>query len=443
MSRPDHSAGATLVGAALLFGAVCTSSAADSASDLAREVDALRQENQALRQQLDQQQSLIDNLNQRVGTIETEARTGPKKAASTSVSRGPSGFGLGEVRISGEGGVGYFSSQSEGRFPNSEFRVDEARLFVETPVWEDVYFFSELNLATREYDELEVQLGELYVDFESISKLWGQEGQLSLRAGRLDVPFGEEYLYRDVIDNPLISRSLPDLWGVDEGVELYGMLGPIGYVLAVQNGGAPGTRDFNADKSITARLYCDPTSWLHLGLSAMRTGDLDAQGDSLSELWFGGGWFRSIGSTNTTEFGAYLAQGDVAVHFARGHLRAFGGFARYDDNDPLADNHREFYYYSIEGVGELSRKLYCAARFSHILVDGGYPLPGQAPLGKYFFGSPALRADNLWRASFGLGYRFSPRLVLKTEYSFEQGDQINGMHRENVDLWATEAVFGF
>ena len=67
-------------------------------------------------------------------------------------------------------------------------------------------------------------------------------------------------------------------------------------MVAVQNGGAPVARDFNGDKAVVGRLGYDPTRWLHLSVSAMRTGDLDVNDDFLSELWFGGGWFRSIGT---------------------------------------------------------------------------------------------------------------------------------------------------
>src|SRR5437660_1192004 len=160
-------------------------------------------------------------------------------------------------------------------FPKGDFRVDEAKLFVETPVFEDVYFYSEINLMRRESSDLTVQLGECYLDFENVSKLWNREGWMNLRVGRLDIPFGEEYIYRDAIDNPLISHSLTDFWGVDEGVELYGTVAKVNYVLAVQNGGAQVARDFTADKSVTVRLGGDPTKWLHVSASAMRTGDLD------------------------------------------------------------------------------------------------------------------------------------------------------------------------
>jgi hypothetical protein len=136
-------------------------------------------------------------------------------------------------------------------------------------------------------------------------------------------------------------------------------------------------------------------------------------------------------------------QGDVALQFSRGHLKAFGGWAHYDDNDPNTDNKRDFYYYSVEGVYDLTRKFYAAARFGQIFVEDGYPLPGQGDVGTYFFSPFAPFAEELWRASVGLGYRFSEHLVVKTEYSFEQGKEVGGNQRDNVNLFSAQAAFGF
>ena len=79
-----------------------------------------------------------------------------------------------------------------------------------------------MNLATSEGGDLSVKLGEAYLDFENVSKLWHRENQLSIRLGRMDVPFGEEHRCRDAIDNPLGSHSVMDLWGVGSvfGIEL-------------------------------------------------------------------------------------------------------------------------------------------------------------------------------------------------------------------------------
>src|SRR6185295_7689994 len=155
-------------------------------------------------------------------------------------------------------------------------------------------------LITREANAANFQLGELYVEFERLGTPWGLPDSLNLRFGSINAPFGEEYLVRGPIANPLISHSLSDIWGTDEGVEAYGKLGPVSYILAVQNGGVSRLRDFNADKSITGRVSWDPATWLHLSGSLMRTGELGATTDFISELWFANGFFRAIGALSRT-----------------------------------------------------------------------------------------------------------------------------------------------
>ena len=49
----------------------------------------------------------------------------------------------------------------------------------------------------------------------------------------------------------------------------------------------------------------------------------------------------------------------------------------------------------------------------------------------------------LWRLSLGVGYRFSDRLVIKTEYSLERGRELDGESRDHEDFFGTEADFKF
>jgi hypothetical protein len=63
-------------------------------------------------------------------------------------------------------------------------------------------------------------------------------------------PFGEEYLVRNAIDNPLITHSIADFWAVTPGLELYGNLGKFSYVAAIQNGGESN----GGDKSVAGRI---------------------------------------------------------------------------------------------------------------------------------------------------------------------------------------------
>jgi hypothetical protein len=104
-------------------------------------------------------------------------------------------------------------------------------------------------------------------------------GAWGFRPSRFDIPFGEEYLYRDAIDNPLVSHSVSDMWGIDEGAELYGSRGHIDYVLAVQNGGHPSLKDGDQDKAVVARVGVEPRTGLRFSLSGMRTGDIDPVDD--------------------------------------------------------------------------------------------------------------------------------------------------------------------
>src|SRR6185437_7535226 len=112
---------------------------------------------------------------------------------------------------------------------------------------------------------------------------------------------------------------------------------------------------------ITGRLSYEPCSHLHFSVSGMRTGDLNAQKDVLSALWFSGGFVRPLGVG--TVFHANLVEGDAQWRWARGHVKAFGGYIHYDDNDASANNRRDVYYYSVEGVQDVTRKFYAAARF--------------------------------------------------------------------------------
>jgi hypothetical protein len=431
------------------FAAADTSPA--PASVTPEQLQQLLKENKDLQEQLRRQQTQIDSLTTKINRMEQGPAGSPERTtrddgASTSETamndRGLVGATLGKVSLSGEGGVALFDSGSQGLFPNWEFRVDEFRLFVEAPIWQQVYFFSEINLATREEPDVLVHLGECYLDFESISELWNRERMLNLRIGRMYAPFGEEYLSRYAIDNPLITHSLSDLWDVDEGIELYGKIGPVRYAAAVQNGGISDVRDFDSDKSIAGRLEYDPTAWLHLSLSGMRTGALNAQQDALSALWFGNAFFRSVGSAATTKFHANLVEGDISIRLAHGRLSAFGGYVRYNDNDPAGPNGRDLYYYSVEFVHNIVSKLYGAARFSQIFANDGFPIAGNSPMGPYFFNPTALTTE-IWRLSLGLGYRFSSNLVVKAEYSFERGKELSGATRDHEDLFGLEAAFKF
>lgn len=420
-----------------------------SAAEPNPEVRELIEQNRRLQEQVRAQQKTIDELSAKVGDLARSSERQQRDLQAlqdrgdvSSGSRPPSANRDQEVRIGAEAGLAYFKTGADGQYPTSTFRVDDPVITVEAPVFKDVYFYTELKLLTRETNVENFELGEMYVDFENLSAAWGQSGVLSFRMGRLQIPFGEEYQVRGPVANPLISHSLSDLWGVDEGAEIYGRLGPLQYVLAVQNGGKSRLMDFNSDKSVTARLGFAPAPGWHVSVSGMRTGELDAVGDNLSELWFGNGFFRSVGAAATTRnYWADLYEADGSYRWRSGQVLAAVGAARYDDDDRAADNSRRLRYGTLELVQDFSGQFYGAARYSVIRSARGYPLAGWGKMGTFFF-RPVF-ATELERVSVGLGYRIAPPLVLKFEYTWESGQMTNGASRDHENFFGSELVVKF
>lgn len=408
----------------------------------------LAERNRILEQQVKEQQRLIDELRAKVDdvlkTSDRHDRQLHDLQSAADVTPPDSGVGHSdhEVRVSGEAGLAWFSGGTGSQFPNSEFRVDDAKIFIEAPVIKNVYFYSELDLFTRETADENFHLGEMYVDFENVSRLWGMDRLLSFRMGRINIPFGEEYQTRGVVENPLITHSLSDIWGIDEGAEIYGEIGRFQYVLGVQNGSHPVLRDYDGDKAYVGRIGVDPTRWLHLSASMLRTGNLSVVNDKMSEAWLATGFIRPLGAAATTQvFYADFYEADAALRWRQGHLSGMTGWINYGDDDRAANNSRSLRYHSVELVQDVVENLYAAARWSAIDTSRGYPLAGLGNPGTYFYSG--LQAKDLHRLSLGLGYRFGPPLIWKVEYSFEGGRMVNGQPRDQEDLLSTEIAMKF
>jgi hypothetical protein len=132
----------------------------------------------------------------------------------------------------------------------------------------------------------------------------------------------------------------------------------------------------------------------------------------------------------------------VRFTFPRGYLHTAGGYIHSDDNDSSgSDNERDVYYYYIEGVFNVTRKLYAATRFSQIFADDGFPLLGGSGDWMQFFVSEL--STELSRLSVGLGYRPTPNLLLKTDFTYNTGETLAGQSRIHENLFGVEAAFKF
>src|SRR5471030_557670 len=105
--------------------------------NLAAQVQLLREQNALLQQQLQRQSQSLDALTEKVQGLEA-ANTDRENSTAENSAPSRSGFNFGKVVLSGEGGVGFQKTGSEGFSPNSSFTVDEARLFLDAPIWNEV-----------------------------------------------------------------------------------------------------------------------------------------------------------------------------------------------------------------------------------------------------------------------------------------------------------------
>jgi hypothetical protein len=395
------------------------------------DVRTLVEQNRRLLERLETQQQQLDALRARVEELEGGSASTPARVAAP---RGTQG----QVRVGAEAAVAFFNTGPEGGFPNAEFRVDEAKVQIEAAVWRDTFFWAELELTTREANDEFFHVGELYIDFEGVASI-DRDRALNLRIGRFYIPFGEEYQFRSPLANPLISHSLADIWGIDEGIQAYGSIGRFSYNLAVQNGGHKTLRDFNSDKAWTGRVAFDAGHGLRVSASAMRTGDLDPVSEPLSEVWLGNAFLRPLGPAAASRtYGGELLGVDARWGWKHGHLHAAAGWIDFEETRATGRDERTIRYHSVELSHRLAGNLHGALRYSAIESPEGYPIAGQGIPGKYFHNPAAPLMRDLQRLSAGLRYQFGDPLVWKIEYSREEAETVAGAKRGDTDLFASQ-----
>jgi hypothetical protein len=331
------------------------------------------------------------------------------------------------IRISGYGAFGYYNSGSAGGVPNGSFLVKEASLFVDAQPWEHVGFFSETWITRYLFDGGSAfQIGELYARF---TDLFGTEdgARIGVKVGLIDVPFGEDYLRMDANEDPLISLSAADPWAIDEGLEVYGRLDSVHWILAVTNGNIALGADDHGSKLWCAKVSCDVSPNLYLSGSVLKSGNSD-----VSTIWFGQGLVTpvgafagsSAGTSPSTEVSATLWEGDARLSSSNCSLGLQVGGAFIDDADNTFD--RNLLWIQVEPSVHFTPALSFNLRYSEIGTDHasqGYLLEGD------LFGSGSefgYDTHRMQRLTGGLRYAPNPYLQFKVEVGHDWYDIIAG-----------------
>jgi hypothetical protein len=480
MPRPERF---LLVFAPLTLAAIAATSGPAFAEGRIQMLERLLREYQ--RQQAVSQQR-IEKLERRIGELESSPRAAApaesrfddissrllelesdRRAAADAVPAW-----LRTLRISGSADVGYFGGQDNSYLSDSGFKVWDARLFIESELGKDVMlgetklvrdvgFLFEWNLARL--GELENGIGELYIELQGLL----DRGWLNVQVGRFQIPFGEAYLRysQGYKDDPFITKTLGGPWFWDEGVKIYGSdpSGRFGYVASVTDGETPMNHDANENKQLTLKLFTDPWKWLHLSVSALRSGRLGSPDQpALAAIWFGEGFPTAFGLWNglpNYDHGVAIPDGPFQLE----NVTALGADAilKYKDLARLwlgyggvnVDSYgsgvydRDLSYWIAELVlqgkivGEQLAPLYLAARADGIGTydgDRGYMLEPRYgdTLG---WNQKAIAA---W--SLAAGWRLTDRATIKAEYTRYDIDLVRGVTpamkdaAERVNLFALE-----
>lgn len=361
---------------------------------------------------------------------EGEGRASEVDLTSQPLARLPDGLGPGEhvlerawwnnVAVSGFAAAGFYDTGAAGTREHGGFEIKETTVFVEADVWSDVSVFLELQTNRLGADDAKfVRTGEVYLWLHNLG--WFDSAPIGIKLGRIDLPFGEEYLTQDAIDNLLITTSAAYPYGWDEGVLVYGGTAAFGWIIALTDGTDTRSRDDNGEKAVNLKLHSRLGDAAYASLSYMRNG-----GTGESALEFGGSHLEPIGQVGPSSLGisaservdAQLGQIDVQLDFRPLDLPAAlalnYGMAELDDEDARFD--RGLRWYAIEPYLQLGPAWYLAFRFSEIATDDddeGFHFDGKTFAGgNTSFGDDANRFRR-WAA--GLGWRPNSRVRAKLE----------------------------
>lgn len=333
------------------------------------------------------------------------------------------------IDISGFGAANFLGTGAAGTRPDGGFQVKEATLFLEAEAWEDATLFVEIQTNRLGADKSKfIRTGEVYAQFRNVLKKWGDD-LLGIKVGRIDIPFGEEYLWQDASDNPLITQSAIFPYGWDEGVLMYGKAYGVGWIAALTDGTDDRSIEDHPSKALNAKVSVNPWESLYLSASFMKNGMA-----AKSAMEFGGSHFQPVGGYDSSAWNSTSDKVDATMYELNAKYK-FGKFGEKGDiavsygqafQDDLVDSFdRDFRWFSVEPLYRITGKIYAVIRYSEIgtyATDKGFHFDGKITAG----GNKAFGYDTklFSRFSFGLGWNPNPRVRVKVEVGRDSFDLI-------------------
>ncbi len=410
-------------------------------------------------QELDRLYETVERLEQRIGELESAKSAGSSRRGAADWSE--------RIRLSGSAELDYLKGGDYGLHENSSTQIYDSRVFLdadlgsdvrvgETTVFRDAGFTFEWNLVRLGMTRNEV--GDLYVDLRG---LMGQEW-LNFEVGRFQIPFGENYLRfgRGRASDPFVALSASPPWFWDEGLKLWGKSGGghFGYVASVTDGEGGFSEEHNSSKQVTLKLSWDPSEWLHLSASGLRTGSLGSSTEeAYGAVWLGEAFPRVFGDgadVASYDHGVVIPNGpnklhnvvvlggDTVVNLPNARLWLSGGKASIDSTGPSVYD-RDLYYWLAELVLQLRMisplldPVYLALRANGLGTydtDEGYLLDF-----RYRDVGYNMRALDAY--AIALGLPLGDHITLKAQYTLQNIELVRGITDPEIQEGAEDADF--
>jgi len=397
----------------------------------------------------------LERLYETVGQLEKRIAELETSKATRSGGGGGGGAEWPErLRFSGSADLNYLQGNGDGLYEETSTQIYDARLFLDAnlgsdarvgdvTVYRDAGFTFEWNMVRL--GRAMNNIGDLYGDFRG---LLGQEW-MNLEVGRFQIPFGENYLRfgKGRPSDPFVALTASPPWFWDEGVKLWGKTanGHFGYVASVTDGEGGLNREKNASKQVTLKLSWDPSEWLHLSASALRTGTLGSDSSpAVASLWLGEAIPSAFGdgsSLPSFDHGEVIAPGpnklrnvtvvgaDAIFHFPDARLWLAGGKAGIASHGASVYD-RDLIYWLAELVIELRMispslaPMYLALRANGLGTydnDEGYLLDFR------YDDSLGYNMRALDAYAVALGLPLGDRIVLKAQYALQNIALVHGI----------------
>lgn len=329
------------------------------------------------------------------------------------------------LKISGRWAAGYYDSEENGSFPNGSFHVPEAKLRFDFAPDKINSITMRMNLNNATFNNLDY----FYVDSKDfLPFLKDTPFTLESRIGRFKLDYGEETWSNNQVEGAVISNSAANVAGNDEGIQLSGKIKsfenlPIKWSTSITNANSGTGADNENSKAFAGKIGINPLQDLYLSASYYRTNDLETGSSEFSIAGI------SSAPTNATNWRRQMWELDARYDFGKGKKpldppvysdsKAFIRLAYGQFNDDAEDvnmrgvQDRDGRYGFIEGLCNITPKLYSAYRYSVVDLDSAQ----RASLN-------GINANKHERHSLGLGYRWSDKTILKTEYTWNKEDNV-------------------